>query len=571
MTTLDWGILITVQVFIIAYGVWKSRGSSDMRSYLLSDRDTPWFTVGLSIMATQASAITFLSAPGQAYTDGMRFIHIYFGMPLAMIVLSVFVVPIYHKLNVFTAYEYLEKRFDLNTRLLAAFLFLSQRGLAAGFTIFAPALVLSSLLGWNIYWVNLMIGTAVIIYTVSGGTKAVSQTQKQQMAIILIGMVVAGVMVVQLLPQEVSFGDALHLAGKMGRLNAVDFEFDLSSKYNIWSGVLGGFFLMLSYFGTDQSQVQRYLSGRSVGQSRLGLLFNAMIKIPMQFSILFIGAMLYVFYMFQAPPITFNRVQAEQITQDERVSADYEKLQGNYEMVFEDKRETALSLLSALDQGDETGVTTAKTELMRLEGEQKEIKAATDDLILKSQPEADTNDTNYIFIHFVQDHLPMGLLGLIVAVILSASMSSTSSELNALASTTIVDFYKRVFKPNAPEKHYLKASRWATVLWGVYAIIFAFFANRLGSLIEAVNVLGSLVYGAILGIFLVAFFLPKVRARETFVAGVFAEVLVLTVHFLNYLEIMNVPFLWYNVIGCLPLIALAWVLSETGVLRSGSK
>lgn len=562
MTALDWGVLISVQVFIIAFGIWKSRGSQDMKGYLLSNRDTPWFTVGLSIMATQASAITFLSAPGQAYTDGMRFIHMYMGMPLAMIVLSVAVVPIYHRMNVYTAYEYLEKRFDLPTRLLAAFLFLTQRGLAAGFTIFAPALVLSSLLGWNIYGLNLAIGVAVILYTVSGGTKAVSQTQKQQMAVILVGMVIAGVMVVQLMPQEVSFGDALHLAGKMDRLNAVDFEFDLTSKYNVWSGILGGFFLMLSYFGTDQSQVQRYLSGKSIGQSRLGLLFNAMIKIPMQFSILFIGAMLYVFYIFQAPPITFKR----NLHEDALASAyaqEYKDIESRYQQTFAAKKETAFQFVQALDAQDEPKVRALTENLKQLEAQQQALKKQANQLVTTANPTEDTNDTNYIFIHFVQDYLPAGLLGLIVAVILSASMSSTSSELNALASTTIVDFYKRVFKPDASEAHYLKVSRLATVFWGVYAILFAFFANRLGTLIEAVNILGSLVYGTILGIFLVAFFLPRIQARPTFIAAVIAELGVLTIHFLNHLEIMNVPYLWYNVIGCLPVIGIAWLLSRS--------
>ncbi|MGF1533143.1 MAG: sodium:solute symporter [Bernardetiaceae bacterium] len=558
MTSLDWSILIAVQVFIIAFGIWKSRGSRDMKGYLLSNRDTPWFTVGLSIMATQASAITFLSAPGQAYTDGMRFIHIYLGMPLAMIVLSVAVVPIYHRMNVYTAYEYLEKRFDLPTRLLAAFLFLSQRGLAAGFTIFAPALVLSSLLGWNIYGLNLAIGLAVILYTVSGGTKAVSQTQKQQMAVILIGMVLAGVLLVRLLPESVSFGDALHIAGKMERLNAIDFTFDLSSKYNIWSGILGGFFLMLSYFGTDQSQVQRYLSGKSIGQSRLGLLFNAMIKIPMQFSILFIGAMLYVFYIFEPPPLTFNRVQAAQVAQ----SPDYQDLMTEHQRLYEAKKNTAFAFVEALHAENTTDLSQTTATLKALEGQQKALKAQSDALIEAQAAQADTNDTNYIFIHFVQDHLPSGLLGLIVAVILSASMSSTSSELNALASTTIIDFYKRLIKPEASDRHYLWVSRLATAFWGGYAILFAFFANRLGTLIEAVNVLGSLVYGTILGIFLVAFFVPTAKARHTFWAAVASEIGVLTIHGLNYLGYTQVPYLWYNVIGCLPVVALAWALSQ---------
>lgn len=548
MHYLDWIILFGTQLFIIAYGIWKSRGSKDLKGYLLGNKDAHWFTIGLSIMATQASAITFLSAPGQAYTDGMRFIHIYLGMPIAMVILAVTVVPIYHKLNVYTAYEFLESRFNLPTRMLTALLFLTQRGLAAGFTIFAPSLILSSLLGWDIHLTTLAVGLTVIIYTVIGGTKAVSQTQKQQMAIILVGMFIAGVMVITKLPDAVSFGDAMQVAGKMGKLNAIDFTFDLSSKYNIWSGMIGGLFLMLSYFGTDQSQVQRYLSGKSIAQSRLGLIFNGIVKIPMQFAILFLGAMLYVFYIFNAPPVFFNKVLVDEV-KTSKYAEQFDNLETKYEESLSEKREIALNLVEIIHTGDENKIRQASEQLERAEITNKNIRQEAVAVIKQNNKQADTNDTNYIFIRFVLDFLPIGVIGLIISVILSASMSSTSSELNALASTTIIDIYKRSINPNASDKHYLFASKVATFSWGIYAIIFAMFANRLGTLIEAVNILGSLVYGTILGIFLVAFFFKKVGAKATFIAAIVSELTIIACFMLT-----DIPYLWFNVIGSLVVV-----------------
>ncbi|UZR95055.1 sodium:solute symporter [Chondrinema litorale] len=552
MSYLDWIVLSGTMIFIVVYGVWQTRGSKNISDYLLGNKQTPWFTIALSIMATQASAITFLSAPGQAYTDGMRFVQFYFGLPLAMVLLSITVVPIYHKMNIYTAYEYLESRFDVRARTLAAILFLSQRGLAAGFTIFAPSLILSSLLNWDIYITNLIIGSMVVIYTVSGGTAAVSQTQKFQMGVIVIGMFIAGVMVVNMLPKEVSFGNALEVAGKMGRLNVVDFEFDLSSRYNIWTGVIGGFFLALSYFGTDQSQVQRYLTGKSVTQSRMGLLFNGMAKIPMQFLILFIGVMVYVFYFFFQPPVFFNKVLLEDAKQKGQ-NANITQLEDDYSIAFFERKQKALDLVKELNK-EEGNITQAEESLKVADKELSNIRETAIEAIKTADPNADTNDTNYIFLNFVIDHLPAGIIGLLIAVILSASMSSTSSELNALATTSLIDIYKRHFNKDASDRHYLKASRWITVFWGIYAIIFTMFANRLGTLIEAVNMLGSLVYGTILGIFLVAFYFKKIGGLAIFLAAIVAEVIVMYCFLFT-----DIPYLWFNVIGCLPVIGFGFI------------
>ena len=561
MKTLDWIVLIGTLSFIVIYGVWKTRGSKNIEGYLKGDNTMKWWTIGLSIMATQASAITFLSAPGQAYDDGMRFVQFYFGLPIAMVILSITVVPIYHKLKVYTAYEYLENRFDLKTRVLTAILFLTQRGLAAGFTIFAPSLILSTLLGWNIYYTNLVIGLMVIIYTVSGGTKAVAQTQKYQMGVILLGMVAAGILVVKLMPENVGFVDALEIAGKTGRLNVVDLEFDPTSKYNIWSGLIGGGFLALSYFGTDQSQVARYLTGSSIGQSRLGLLFNGIIKIPMQFFILLIGALVYVFYIFQPAPLFFNNVIEERTIQSE-VGAEYLDKKERYDNINTEKRQYAIGYLEALDAGNDLEAKKKVEALQQADKKSKAVKKEALSVIEKADPNADTNDTNFIFLTFVINYLPAGLVGLIIAVIFSASMSSTSSELNALASTTIVDIYKRLYKKNASERHYLNASKVFTMFWGVYAILFAMYANRLGTLIEAVNKLGSLVYGTILGVFLVAFYMKNIKARETFIAAIISESIILLCFFFT-----DIPFLWYNVIGSLIVLIVAYLLK---ILRPDS-
>lgn len=550
MSWLDWTVLALTQLLIVVYGVWKSRQDRDMESYLRS-RTMSWFTVGLSIMATQASAITFLSAPGLAYEEGMRFVQFYFGLPIAMVILSAFAVPLYYRLNVYTAYEFLEKRFDVRTRTLAAVLFLTQRGLAAGFTIFAPSLILSSLLGWNIYYTNLVIGGIVIIYTVTGGTRAVARTQKTQMAIILAGMFLAAWYVVKGLPDGVGMGGALTLAGKLGRLETIDWTFDLENRYTIWSGLLGGTFLMLSYFGTDQSQVQRYLGGQSIAQSRMGLLFNGLLKIPMQFAILFVGALVFSFYLFQSPPVFFNKVVAEETRQSEVVGDKYVATEAAFGEAINARKQAALKVLQQPE--DAAAVEALRQKQAAVDGLRKEAKS----IIKQGNDAADTNDTNYIFLSYVFDFLPAGLVGLIISVIFSASMSSTSSELQALASTTVVDVYKRLWKPAATEQDCFEVSRWATVGWGIYAIIFAMFANRLGTLIEAVNILGSLVYGTILGIFMVAFLFKQVGARAVFVSALLSEALILGLFFYS-----DLPFLWYNVVGCVVVVFVSLVATR---------
>ncbi|MFT5617659.1 MAG: SSS family solute:Na+ symporter [Arenicella sp.] len=570
MSILDWVVLIGTQISIVAYGIWKSRGAKDIRGYLLSDKDMSWFTIGLSIMATQASAITFLSTPGQAFGDGMRFIHFYLGVPIAMVVISIVAVPIYHKLNVYTAYEYLETRFGVGMRLLTAFLFLAQRSFAAGISIYAPAIILSKVLGWDLNMLSVIIGFIVITYTVTGGTKAVSHTQKQQMFIITLGMIVAGYMLVKLLPESMGLGEAVTVAGKMGRLNVIDFDFDLSSKYNIWTGLLGGTFLALSYFGTDQSQVQRYLGGRSVAESRLGLLMNGILKVPMQFLILFVGVLLFVFYQFNQPPIYFNSAERDQVTSTVNIER-LQTLEDDYASNFSLKKEKTMALVQADEAGNSTEVQNLQTELKGLETSSKELKKEaisiihSDDLAELTDEAAKEKqldnyikkDRDFVFISFVIEYLPEGLIGLLIAVILSAAMSSASSELNSLATTSVVDFYKRVFKKEGSDSHYLKASKWLTLFWGLSAIAFTQLADKLENLIQAVNFLGSVVYGVILGIFVVAFFFKKVGEKATFIAAVIAEAVVIYCALFT-----DIPYLWFNVIGCIPLIILAVVLQQ---------
>ncbi len=555
MSTIDWIVMCGFLLFIVGYGTWKSRGSKNVKEFLLANKATPWYTVALSIMATQASAITFLSTPGQAYVDGMRFVQFYIGLPIAMIVLSITAVPLYHKLNVFTAYEYLETRFDLKNRVLGSVLFLIQRGLAAGFTIFAPALIISAILGWSINWTILVIGVLVIIYTASGGTKAVNKTHILQMTIIFFGMISAFFMIFKLLPENVGVFDALNVAGKMGKLNTIDFSFNLNDRYTFWSGLIGGTFLALSYFGTDQSQVQRYLSGSSVTQSRMGLLLNGMIKVPMQFFILLIGAMVFVFYQFVTPPLYFNPVE-ERAVLNSTYSSEYQQLENEYSSIHTEKQATINRMISAIDNNDNSVVEIEKSTLSETNQKADEVRQEAIGLIKKNNPKSDGNDTNYIFLSFVLGFLPIGLVGLVLAAILSASMSSTSAELNALASTSVIDIYKRMINSDGSEKHYLIVSKLATVLWGLMAIFFALFANSLGSLIEAVNILGSIFYGTILGIFLVAFYIKSVKGHAVFAAAIIAELIVLALFFFA-----EIPYLWFNFIGCV-LVILIGVLFQ---------
>ena len=555
MSTIDWIVLSSFLLFVVTYGVWKTRGKKDIKDYLLANKSTPWYTVTLSIMATQASAITFLSTPGLAYVDGMRFVQFYIGLPIAMVILSIIAVPLFHKLNVYTAYEYLEQRFDLKNRALGSILFLTHRGLAAGFTIFAPSLIISVLLGWDISITIFIIGIMVIIYTAAGGSDAVNKTHLLQMLIITIGMFSTIFMIFHLLPQDISFLDAAHVAGKMGKLNAITFSFDWKDRYNFWSGLIGGTFLALSYFGTDQSQVQRYLSGKSIAQSRMGLLANGIVKIPMQFIILFIGAMVFVFYQFVAPPLFFNSVETNNIKTGS-YSEEYHNLEMEFDRLHIDKEIYIREMLAAIKTDNELEIDYTVKKLQSSRASELMIQERAKKLIQEANPGADTNDTNFIFLSFVINFLPIGLIGLVLAAIISASMSSTSAELNALASTSVVDIYKRILKKNASERHYLIASKLATIFWGIYAIVFALFANRLGSLIEAVNILGSLFYGTILGIFLVAFYLKNIRGNATFIAAVIAELSVIACSVFT-----EIPYLWFNVIGCVILIILAVLIN----------
>jgi Na+/proline symporter len=554
LSALDWVVLISTIGFIVAWGAWKSRGITDIDGYLKGDNELKWLTIGLSIMATQASAITFLSVPGQAFEDGMGFIQFYFGLPIAMVIISAFIVPIYYRLKVYTAYEYLETRFDLKTRLLGAFLFLIQRGLAAGITIYAPAIILSSILGWSLNATNMIIGGVVIMYTVSGGTKAVSHTQKQQMVVIMAGMITAAVVVVRSLPSDVSIGDALSLAGALGRMNIVDFELDFSNRYNFWSGITGGLFLALSYFGTDQSQVQRYLSGKSLKESRLGLLFNGILKIPMQFLILMIGVMLFAFHQFSPPPIFFNEPTLERVYETE-YAPEMEALDAEWDQAWVVRSAAARQFVDSHQAGDEAGERAARQALLTAEKATNAIRARGKELIAKALPSAETKDSDYIFIRFVLHHLPSGLVGLLVAVILSAAMSSTASELNALGATTTVDIYRRALNKDASDAHYLRASKAFTVMWGLIAVAFATFASLLDNLIQAVNILGSIFYGTILGIFLVAFFVKRVHGNAVFMSALLSQATVIALYLLS-----DIGFLWYNVIGCVLVMGTSLVV-----------
>ncbi|RKQ42958.1 SSS family transporter [Roseivirga pacifica] len=565
MSSIDWIVLFGTLFAIVAYGVWKTKSNNSMESYLKGSDQTKWWAIGLSIMATQASAITFLSTPGQAYTDGMRFIQFYFGLPIAMIIISIFFLPLYYKAKVYTAYEFLESRFDVKTRMLAAFIFLIQRGLAAGITIYAPAIILSALLGWPLQLTTLIIGALVIVYTVSGGTEAVTQTQKQQMAVMMGGMVVAGILVVKALPESVGLTDALHVAGKMGKLNVVNFEFDLNDRYNFWSGITGAVFLFMSYFGTDQSQVQRYLSGKTLKESRMGLIMNGLLKVPMQFVILLIGALVFVYYQYNQPPIFFNEAVRQEVLLNEEYGEDFQAYEQEYADLFTEKLDLVKELNAAVTDGSPTLIETTKHELNRLQGDSDTIRARAKDLIAEALPNRETNDKDYIFMNFVMNTMPVGIVGLLFAVIFSAAMSSTSSELNALGSTTLIDFYKRRIKPNESDQHYVKYSKLFTLLWGVIAIIFASTLSLFENLIQAVNLIGSLFYPIILGIFVVAFFFKRVGSSAVFVAAIISQAVVILVHYLNTIGQagpLKMGFLWYNAFGCV-LVVLIGVLLNT--------
>ena len=553
MQQIDWIILVITLLFIVIYGVWKTKGSTaNVKEYILGNNETPWWTVGLSVMATQASAITFLSTPGQAYHDGMGFVQFYFGLPIAMVVISMTFIPIYHKLKVFTAYEYLEERFDLKTRSLASILFLVQRGLGTGITIYAPSIILSSILGWNLTQLNIIIGSLVIIYTFSGGTKAVNVTQKHQMFVIMFGMIATFFLILHLLPNDMTFGNALHIAGANDKMNIVDFSFDPETRYTFWSGITGGFFLALSYFGTDQSQVGRYLSGKSIRESQMGLIMNGFLKVPMQFFILLIGVMVFVFFQFNPVPLNFNPNNKMAIEKS-NYKEEYHHLEKQLADLSEEKKEFNLLYIDHLNQNYDNPI--LRKKLTALSYKENDLRDQAKELISKADAKAETNDKDYVFINFILNYLPKGLIGLLLAVILSAAMSSTASGLTALASTTAIDIYKRNLKVEKSDKHYVNATRVFTVFWGIVAILFACIGTLFENLIQLVNIIGSIFYGTVLGIFLVGFYIKYIRAKAIFWGAIFTQ---LMIFYIFYLDIVS--FLWLNFIGAIMTIVVALLL-----------
>ena len=563
MQLFDWIILIVTLLFIVSYGVWKTNDSKNVQDYILGNNETPWHVVGLSVMATQASAITFLSTPGQAYHDGMGFVQFYFGLPIAMVIVSLTFIPIYHKYKVYTAYEYLGKRFDTRTRSLAAFLFLFQRGLGTGLTIYAPAIILSGLLGWNINYLNIIIGLLVIIYTVTGGTKAVNVTQKQQMFVILLGMLITFFWILYYLPNDMSFSNAMHIAGANDKMNIVNFSLDLEEKYTFWSGITGGFFLALAYFGTDQSQVGRYLSGKTVKESQMGLLMNGLLKVPMQFFILLTGVLVFVFFQFNSVPLNFNPNNKISV-ENSPFKKEYHALEKKLELVSEDKKVINLLYIDQLNQDYDNPI--LRKEMIALSDKEKDLRDRAKEIITKADSHSETNDKDYVFFHFILNYLPKGLIGLLLAVIISAAMSSTASGLNALASTTTIDIYKRNLKDEKSDKHYLNASKLFTLFWGIVAILFACIGTLFENLIQLVNIIGSIFYGTVLGIFLVGIYSKRIQSDAIFYSAVFSQI---TIFIIYYFTIYIYPsgeeklgYLWLNFIGATLTIVLAWLLER---------
>jgi solute:Na+ symporter, SSS family len=564
MQLFDWIVLIVTLLFIVVYGVWKTKGSKNVEDYILGSNETPWFTVGLSVMATQASAITFLSTPGQAYHDGMGFLQFYFGLPIAMVVICVTFIPLYHKYKVFTAYEYLEKRFDLKTRSLAAILFLVQRGLGTGLTIYAPAIILSALLGWNLTLMNIAIGVLVIIYTFSGGTKAVNVTQKQQMFVIMSGMFITFFLILYYLPNDMTFNNALHIAGANDKMDIVDFSFNPEQKYTFWSGITGGFFLALAYFGTDQSQVGRYLSGKSVKESQMGLIMNGLLKVPMQFFILLTGVMVFVFFQFNPVPLNFNP-NNKALIEKSAFKNEYNALEKQLEALSEDKKVINLLYIDQLNQDYDNPI--LRKELVGLSSKEKDLRDRAKEIITKADSNSETNDKDYVFFYFILHYLPKGLIGLLLAVIISAAMSSTASGLNALASTTAIDIYKRNVKEEKSEKHYVNVTKFFTLFWGIVAILFASIGTLFENLIQLVNIIGSVFYGTVLGIFLVGFYVKYVQAKAIFYSAVISQI---TIFIIYYFAIFIYPsgeeklgYLWLNFIGAMLTIVLSMLMQAT--------
>jgi len=551
MSSIDWVILISSLLFIVIYGTWRTRGKQNMDDYMRGNNESKWWTIGLSVMATQASAITFMSTPGQAFHDGMGFVQFYFGLPLAMVIICITFIPIYHKLKVFTAYEYLEQRFDVRTRSLTAVLFLIQRGLGAGITIYAPAIILSTILGWNLNLLNIILGALVVIYTVSGGTKAVNVTQKQQMFIIFAGMIAAFTIIMYSLPPEINFSNAMKIAGAGEKLNILDFSFNVESRYTVWWGLLGGMFLALSYFGTDQSQVQRYLSGKSIRESQMGLIMNGLLKVPMQFFILLVGVMVFVFYQFTAPPVFFNAATLDKLKKTEAVSQ-VNKLETEIDSIF---RLKSTAINQVINNNDNKN---ASKEFAQILTKEKAVRTEIKQLVEKHLPAEESNDKDYVFISFILNFLPKGIIGLLVAVIFSAAMSSTASELNALATTSTIDIYKRSVNPNGDDTHYVQTTKLLTVVWGAIAIGFACYGTLFENLIQLVNIIGSIFYGTILGVFLSAFYVKTIQAKAVFYSALVTQILVICIYFADFIS-----FLLLNVVGCTLVIIFALLMQNT--------
>lgn len=559
MKELDWVILIATLLFITIYGIAKNLKNQTSESYVVGSRDMKWYAICISIMTTQASAVTFISTPGQGFVDGMRFVQFYFGLPLAMIVLSVFFVPLYYKMRVQTAYQFLEQRFDLKTRSLTALLFLIQRAMGAGLTIYAPAIVLSVVMSWNLQWTIVALSILTIAYTTLGGYKAVAQTQQYQMIVIFAGLFITFFILLYQLPDGVGLSETMTLAGQSDKMHLVDFNFDPENRYNIWSGIFGGFFLFMSYFGTDQSQVGRYLSGASIRDSRLGLLFNGILKIPMQFFILFLGVLVYVFFIFNKAPLHFNPVNEKEVTTG-IYKEEWQRLNTEYDALFNQRRS---AYLNSLEKDDKSIL------VERYDAQLKDLRMQADSLIKLTNPSLDTNDKDYVFISYILKYLPAGIVGLLIAVIFSSSMSSKASELNALASTSIVDLYRRTVRRGKSDRHYLLATKWMTVLWGILAMLFAMFSSLFENLIQAVNIVGSLFYGAVLGVFAVAFFFKKIGGNAVFWAAIVSELIILLLYLLGELNIFTIAYLWYNLIGCV-LVILFGLLFQAGQKKKTS-
>jgi SSS family transporter len=563
MRPVDAVVLVLTLSFIVLYGLWRGRSSDSVNKYLLAGRSMPWYVVGLSIMATQASAVTFISTTGQSYVDGMRFVQFYFGLPIAMVILSYTAVPLFKRANVYTAYEYLERRFDSRTRSLVSVVFLIQRGLALGITLYAPAVVLTVILGWSDSTTTLLMGVVAVAFTTLGGAKAIGWSDFQQMIVMTVGLIAALLAAVWLLPGHVSFGDAVSLAHAAGRLNVITTTLDWNDRYNLWSGLIGGTFLALAYFGTDQSQVQRYLTGRSIAESRRGLLLNAVAKVPMQLFILFIGAMVFVFYVFQRPPLLFQQAELDRV-EAPGVAAAYAPIEQRYDAAFDARRAAADALVTARHTGDETAWANGVAQYRQA---QTDVEHARTDAAALARSAGGTggSDTNYIFLTFVTRHLPAGLVGLVLAVVFGATMTAISAEMSALATVSVVDIYKRHLYARGSDHHYVKASRVATLFWGGYAVMSAHFAKGLGSLVEVVNVLGSLFYGGMLGVFVLAFFFKRVNAVGAFIGVLAGEAVIFACWYFT-----DIAFLWYNVIGCV-VVVIAGVLVSAVTPRVAAK